>query len=163
VDFNNSPGAIGGSGAPLFDVDGTTRLAGTSYLAQLYAGPDAGSLLPWGDPLSFRTGAGAGFFNTTGVNTARTIGTVASGNRATIAVRAWEAAGGATYETAVAAGFKFGSSTLFTVATSGGGEPPTLPSKLVGLTSFSLIPEPSTYALLGLGATALSFRMARRR
>ena len=47
VDFNNSPGVIGGSGAPVFDVDGTTRLAGTSYLAQLYADPDAGSLSAW--------------------------------------------------------------------------------------------------------------------
>jgi hypothetical protein len=26
VNFNNSPGAIGGNGAPFYDVDGTTRL-----------------------------------------------------------------------------------------------------------------------------------------
>ena len=44
VNFNNSPGAVGGTGAPMFDVDGTTRLAGTAYWAQLFAGPSESSL-----------------------------------------------------------------------------------------------------------------------
>jgi hypothetical protein len=160
VNFNNSPGAVGGTGAPVFDADGTTRLEGTGFSAILYAGADENSLAAIGDPLSFRTGAGAGFFNTTGIDTARTIGTVAPGATASIQVRAWETAGGtiASYDAAVAGGFKTGVSAIFTVATGGVGDPPSLPANLVGLTSFNLIPEPTTYALLALGAATLFLR-----
>jgi hypothetical protein len=165
VSFNNSATALGlTGGAPVFDADGTTRLAGTAYVAQLFAGPDIGSLAPWGDTAPFRTGAGAGFWNP-GADSTRIIGSVAPGQVATIVVRAWEAAGG-TYVAAVAGGFKHGSSTSFTVATGGVGSPPSLPTALgatvggvySGLTSFSLVPEPSTYALLALGAAALALR-----
>jgi hypothetical protein len=160
VIFNNSPSTSGpaGVGAPVFDVDGTTRLAGVEYLAQLFAGPDGNSLTPWGAALTFRTGAGAGFFNTTGVDTARAIGSVAPGATATIQVKAWEAAGGTSYDEALAGGFKAGASGIFSVVTGGAGQPPGLPANLVGLTSFSLVPEPSTYALLALGAAALFLR-----
>jgi hypothetical protein len=160
VNFNNSPATVGGTGAPIFDVDGVTRLEGTGYLAQLFAGPDANSLSAWGDALSFRTGTGAGFFNTTGVNTSRTILTVAPGAVATIEVRAWETAGGTytSYDAAFAGGAAHGRSDIFTVATGGGGTPPAPAANLVGLTSFSLVPEPSTYALLALGAAALFLR-----
>jgi hypothetical protein len=157
--FSNTQSALGvAGGAPVFDVDGTTRLAGAEYLAQLFAGPDANSLQPWGvDASPFRTGAGAGFWNP-GADATRVIGTVAPGAEATIVVRAWEAAGGTSFDAAVAAGAKWGESAAFTVATGGVGAPPTLPSPLVGLTSFSLVPEPSTYALLALGAAALFLR-----
>jgi hypothetical protein len=158
VNFNNSPAAVGGTGAPIFDVDGTTRLAGTAYLAQLFGGVDGSSLAPYGATLTFRTGAGAGFFNTTGQDTSRAIATVAPGVAAVIEVRAWEAAGGTSYDAAVAGGFKAGKSTQITVVTGGAGSPPSLPANLVGLTSFSLVPEPSTYALLALGAAALFLR-----
>jgi len=117
VEFNNSPSALGGIGAPIFDIDGTTKLAGARYLAQLYGGPDAGSLAPCGLPLFFRTGAGAGYFSTGGgIITMRAIPGAPSGERAAIIVRVWEAAGGETYEEARAGGYKHGSSTLFTVA-----------------------------------------------
>lgn len=161
VNFNNSPATVGGTGAPVFDIDGTTRLAGDGYFAQLYAGPDASSLLPWGDPLSFRTGAGAGFFNTTGVNTSRTIGNVAAGAAASIQVRAWANAGGThtSYDAAFAAGAATGQSPILELASTGGGGIPPAPAvNLVGLQSFSLVPEPSTYALLALGAAALFLR-----
>jgi hypothetical protein len=139
-------------------VDGTTRLAGTAYWAQLFGGVDGNSLAPYGAPLNFRTGAGAGFFNTTGVDTSRAIATVAPGAVATIEVRAWEAAGGTSYDAAVAGGFKAGRSPVLTVTTGGAGSPPSLPANLVWLQSFSLVPEPSTYALLALGAAALFLR-----
>lgn len=157
VNFNNFVPASGVN-APITDVDGTTRLAGTAYWAQLFAGASEGSLAPVGAALNFRVGAGAGYFNTTGVDTSRAIGTVAPGALATIQVRAWEAAGGTSYDAALAGGFKTGSSASFTVATGGVGSPPSLPADLVGLTSFSLVPEPSTYALLALGAAALFLR-----
>jgi hypothetical protein len=159
VNFNNSPATVGGTGAPVFDVDGTTRLEGTAYWAVLYGGPDENSLTAWGDPLNFRTGAGAGFFNTTGVNTSRTIQTIAPGAAAVIQVRAWEASGGTSYDAALGAGVKTGiSPNLNLAATGGGGVPPAPAVNLVGLQSFSLVPEPSTYALLALGAAALFLR-----
>lgn len=160
VNFNNSPATVGGSGAPIFDADGTTRLAGTGFLAILYAGPAANALAPIGATLSFRTGAGAGFFNTTGQDTSRAIPTVALGAVATIQVRAWDNSSGlyATWDAASAAGAKVGQSAIFTVKTGGDGSPPALPANLVGLTSFNLVPEPATYALLALGAGALLLR-----
>lgn len=159
VNFDNAPSQVGGAGARVYDVDGTTPVAGAAFLAQLYAGPTADSLAPIGAALAFRTGAGAGFV-ATAAGTSRTIGTVAAGAVATIQVRAWEAASGATYEAALAAGGKTGFSNIITVTTGGGGEPPATPSNLVGLTGFNLtiIPEPSTIALGLLGVGALLLR-----
>jgi hypothetical protein len=158
VVFNNSPSTVGGTGAPVFDVDGTTRLAGTGFVAQLYAGPDAASLAPIGATLTFRTGAGAGFLDTS-TGASRTIGTVAGGANAVIEVRAWEASY-ANYDAAIAAGGKAGKSGQITIATGGGGIPPAPPVNLVGLQSFSLsvVPEPGTLALVALGACALFLR-----
>lgn len=163
VNFSNTGSAIGGTGAPVTDVDGTTRLAGTGFLAQLYAGPDAASLVAVPGVAVFRTGAGAGFVNAvygTFTDSSRAVGNVAPGANATIVMRAWDAAAGATYEAALGAGGKVGSSTPFTVALGGAGSPPSLPANLVGLTSFSLsvIPEPSTIALGLLGLAALALR-----
>jgi hypothetical protein len=157
VNFANTatPTGVAG-GAPVFDVDGTTRLEGTAYLGQIYGGLTAESLAPYGDPLGFRTGVGAGFFLAT--TTPVPIATVAPGEAATIVIKVWEAAGGTSFEVAQGAGFKFGESAPISVTTGGVGSPPSLPGNLVGLTSFSLVPEPSTYALLALGAAALFLR-----
>lgn len=136
--------------APVFAADGTTRLAGTGFQAQLYAGPNAGSLAAIGNPTGFLTGTGAGYFN----GGTRTIDTVAPGANAAIEVRAWDTSSGATF---AAASIK-GSSPGLSIATGGSGTPPSLPANLVGLQSFSLVPEPSTLALGALGALALLFR-----
>jgi len=158
VNFNNSPGSVGGTGAPIFADDGVTKLAGTGFMAILYAGPDAGSLTAIGSAVAFRTGAGAGFLTT--ADPARTIATVAPGAVAQIQVRAWENTSGTitSWDLAVAGGVKTGMSTIFAVTTGGAGSPPSLPANLVGLTSFNLVPEPATYALLALGAGALLIR-----
>jgi hypothetical protein len=163
VNFNNSPGALGGNGAPIYDVDGVTPLSGTGFLAQLFAGPDAGSLQPWGAALNFRTGAGAGFFDTRGVDTSRTIGSVVPGGAAIIQVRVWEYHWidhwqGGGFNSAAELGFRYGASAVFTVVTGGAGSPPSLPANLVGLTSFSLVPEPAAWALLALGAALMGIR-----
>jgi hypothetical protein len=118
------------------------------------------SLTAWGEPLTFRTGAGAGFFNTTGKDTSRIIGTVAPGTVATIQVRVWESLGG-YYYAAMLGGFKYGHSPAFTVVTGGAGSPPSLPANLIGLTGFFLIPEPATFALFAAGAVALFLRRRR--
>lgn len=159
VNFNNSPAAIGGTGAPVFNIDGVTKL-GSAFVAQLYAGPVGGSLAPVGVFLPFRDGAGAGFINSTGADTSRTIPGIAAGTPADVQIRAWATSGGATYEAAVASGALYGFSPILSLgATGGAGEPPGLPVNLIGLQSFNLVvPEPSTIALGLLGAAALLLR-----
>jgi len=156
LNFSNLPGTVSPAGAPIFNVDGTTKLAGAGYLCAIYAGPSAGSLVAIGATLPFRTGAGAGFLDTSS-GSARTVPTVAPGGTAFVQVKAWDSTF-ATYDAALAAGGKYGASSVFQVVTGGSGTPPSLPSNLVGLTSFNLVPEPATYALLALGAGALLIR-----
>lgn len=143
--------------APVFDVDGVTRLAGSAFRARLYAGPTEGSLAAVGSAVPFRTGAGGGYVDTGGEST-RTVASVAPGGRVYVQLRAWEAAKGSTYEEAQAAGAKTGVSPIFSVIGGGGLLPP---ANLIGLTSFRLTldtkpaiktqPAPVT---VGLGGTA---------
>jgi len=165
LNFNNSPATVGGAGAPIFDVGGVVKLEGTMFLAQLYAGPDVNSLSPVGDAMTFRTGAGAGFVNTTGLNTARVVPTVKPGATAQVQVRAWNSLGGTvnSYQAAFNAGLGAHYSEIFGVKTGGDlgdGNPPVPPANLVGLQSFSLqiIPEPSILALGVLGMAGLLLR-----
>lgn len=129
---------------------GGAPLEGTAWLAQAYVGLDAGSLAPVGAALPFRTGAAAGYISSTVVTTP-----FAGGTEVMVEMRAWEAAKGATYEAAQAGGGLFGKSVpvKLTVAVA-----PNTPPDMVGLTSFNLIPEPSTMALGVLGAAALLLR-----
>jgi hypothetical protein len=124
--------------APVFDVDGTTKLADSAYLAQLYAGPSTNSLAPIGKPLPFRTGIGAGYINTSGQDTTHIIASVVPGAVAYCQVRAWEAAKGRTYAEARANKGKVGASNIVTLRTGGAGNPPGMPAYLVGLRSFQL-------------------------
>ncbi|MBI5384903.1 MAG: immunoglobulin domain-containing protein [Verrucomicrobia bacterium] len=132
VNFANIFGPVR---APVYDVDGTTKLEGAAYLAQLYAGTNAETLAPVGAAVPFRTGSGAGLF-TGGI---RFIAAVPPGGMATVQVRAWESVAGPTFEQARAANGKAGVSDTFTVRT-GGGIPPVPPAWLLGLSSFSLQP-----------------------
>ncbi|MBI3417784.1 MAG: hypothetical protein HY043_21035 [Verrucomicrobia bacterium] len=133
INFNNHVTASN-IDAPIFDVDGATRLQGAAFLAQVYAGPDANLLLPVGSPTSFRTGTAAGYV----VAQTLTIGNVAAGANAQVQVRAWAAANGSTFNQALAAGGKTGVSGLIQVATGGIGSPPRLPADLIGLQGFQL-------------------------
>lgn len=148
--------------APVFDVGGTVRLSGTGFFAQLYAGPAGagdGALVAVGTPINFRTGNAAGYVVVTGLDT--TIPSVAPGAKAQVQLRAWDAAF-PTFAAAVAGGGKNGGSNSFLSQNLGGpdaaGGPPALAATLVGLQSFSLVPEPSTIALGALGIGALLFR-----
>ena len=143
--------------APVFGIDGITKLIGASYMAQLYAGATVNSMAPVGDPLPFRTGTGAGYINTSGVDPTRTIPGVAAGAVAFVKVVAWDTMWGATYETAW---WSNGASSVFALTTGGGGVPPGPPANLVGLQSFIVgwIPEPSSMALGLLGAAVLFLR-----
>lgn len=135
-----------GVNAPVFNVDGTTRLEGTQFMAQLVVN---GS--PVGDAAPFLTGGSAGFF-LGGVQDAG----VAAGTTVSAVVRAWDTATGATFD---AASIK-GESAAWDLDIVGNpaGSPPAPPAALVGMQSFSLVPEPSTIALAILGGVALLFR-----
>jgi hypothetical protein len=114
--------------APVFDVDGTTRIAGSNYLAQLYAGLTTELLRPAGEPRRFGS---SGFILPSMVR----LPNVPPGTNAFAQVRAWAAHSGATsYEEARATGGRFGRSAILPLYV---GEPLTAPG-LVGLQSFRL-------------------------
>jgi hypothetical protein len=138
-------GAIGG---------GTT--ADTQFVAQLYAGAPGGALTAVGDPIPFRnSGAGTGYW----VGAARTVAGVAENGTASAQVKVWSTGLGATYEAAMASGMGgLGESSILTVTTGGGLNPP---GALTGLTGFDvspIVPEPSMAALGLLGAGLLLIR-----
>lgn len=139
---------------PVFDVDGTKL--GDAYVAQLLGGPSESALAPIGNPVAFRPGTGAGYWNP-GADSTRTIPGVAGDATGTFQVWAWESKY-ATLDAAMAAGGKWGKSEAFTNPTGGGGTPPSLPVTISNFKSFSLIPEPSTLALGLIGATLLVYR-----
>lgn len=132
---------------------GGVKLDGAAYLAQAYVGKTADSLAPVGTALPFRTGAAAGYITTTAV----TVAGAPDGTALFFQLRAWEAAGGANYEAAYAAGKLAGMSNIVPITAA---EAPNLPQPPVGLQGFALaaIPEPSVMALGMLGAAALFLR-----
>jgi len=137
--------------APVFNSDGTTRLAGASFMAILYAGPTAGSMQAVGTAVAFSTGGGAGYF----IGGTRTVTTVAGNAIAFLQVRAWDTAAGATWDAAFASGSRYGMSPILQLTL---GQAPATPPNMTGLQGFNLVPEPSTIALGILGASALLFR-----
>lgn len=140
---------VAGIDAKVFDNTGTA-LAGETYLAQAYVGAAADSLAPVGSPVPFRTGAAAGYISSTVVTTE-----FAGGTAVKVQMRAWEASGGNSYEAALAAGKLVGESAVLDLTVQ---VAPNTPPDMVGLTSFNLVPEPSTMALGVLGVAALLLR-----
>jgi hypothetical protein len=171
VNFNTL--ALKGTGTDprVLTSDGVTFAAGTDFFAQLYAAPGTAAesaLLPVGSPVNLRTGANAGYVQTTGTSTATgtTVNpsvtvTSVSGGPATVQLRAWSSAF-ATYDAAVTANAAAGKSALLTLSATGApnGAPPTPDVNLTGLQGFTLsgVPEPSTIALGLIGAGALLIR-----
>jgi hypothetical protein len=145
------------------DVDGTTKLD-SSFLGQIYAGADAGSLVAIGSALQFGTVGGSvnsaanGFI----INNIISSGTsaIAPGTAAVYQLRAWK--GAATYEAAlVTVGAKVGSSASTSITVQG---PPSLttPPNTSLHAGFQLstvaVPEPATIALGLFGAAGLLIR-----
>ncbi len=141
--------------APFYDTRGVP-LAGPGYVAQLYTGATASSLTPAGTPTPFTTD---GYFADEFV----TVATAGGGGQVWVQVRAWDATCASTYEQALAAGCWIGlSNELFLPRTGDPTQfPPTLPAYLVGL-KFIGVPEPSSGALLLLGAGLLAVFKRRR-
>ena len=162
----------GGVNAPVFQVDGTTRLIGPSFQAILLAGPTQTSLVPVTSQTPFLTGTQAGYFDGGTV----TIPTVAPGGTAFVEIIAWDSTlggttTGATYGQAYSAfhqvggmgnvwgasfyNYPSGVETPLGVVTGGGGNPP---ASLTGLTAFTLaavVPEPSSLSVAALATAAL--------
>lgn len=162
---NYAPGATPPINAPIMDALGT-KLAGTAYLAQMYAGPSATELYAQGIAVPFRTGTGVGYW-VTGNDTSIVLAGGAdpwrvAGSTVFVQVRAWAAALGTSYELAAGKGQgQFGELTqALQIASGGGGVPASVPAFLAGMSSFSLapVPEPSIVALGLLGAAILVLR-----
>lgn len=136
--FANHPTHATNVNAPVFDIDGTTKLSGTNYLAQLYAGPSLAALRPVSQPRPFNFTAGYFFPQIIALPNVPPAGT------AVVQVRAWDGAECATYEEARSRGGKFGKSGILFVTLGGNG---VAPAFLEGLQSFSLqagLPEFNT-------------------
>lgn len=146
---------------------------GSDYSAEAYmatgTGVAEGSLAPIAATLTSMgfvagtattAGGGPGTDGSGLINGAAPDTGLAVGN-ATIQVRVWYNGGQyATYEAALAAGVNTGKSLEYTIALAGSGTPP--PSlDDIGMAAFNvqgtgtIMPEPSTFALAGLGAAAL--------
>ena len=132
----------------VFDIDGRTKLTGPDFVVQAYVGSTPASLSPLGPVLPFRTAAAVGFWWSTQL----VVPNAPAGTLVYVEARAWEAAGGDSWESAQAAGFKYGRSNTVWLWLS---EPPAAPTDMVGLLSFHLIPEPSPSALALFGAAVL--------
>jgi MYXO-CTERM domain-containing protein len=156
INFNThvGTGASATVDARVFNPDGSAAIAG---YGQLFIVNGAGSTATYtplvdlnGGATAFRTSAaGAGYFNGGGVTAPSAGGTY------NIVLRAWQGAAGSTYDSATVKGQ---SAVLSVVLT----EAPAIPNDLVGLTGFTMTPEPTTMALgaLGLGALLLYRRKA---
>lgn len=163
VNFQNRIVSVG-LDAPVRDADNS--LLGAGFYAQLWAGADANSLAAVGSVIQFITNPttqqGTGYF--TGGE--RTIPGITPGGAAVVQVRAWFGGAGGTVQTwqdALTAGVNYGMSPTLSLSATGNptSQPPGTPVNLVGLQGFTLVPEPSTYLLLALGAGALLLRRRR--
>jgi hypothetical protein len=157
VDFRNR--ITGTLDVPVYGLDNVTKLGDANYWAQLYysatqTGPFTAVTA---DPAPFRTGTGAGYWNA-GADSTRALAGIAGGSTVFLQVRVWDSTKGSSFEAASAAGSLIGQSAVFSITAGGGGSPPGPPNPMIGLTSFSLVPEPTTLALLALGAGALLIR-----
>jgi len=118
----------------------------TGFTAQMWLinGTSTTPLLP---TTTFRTGNAAGYV--TAPADPLSVPGVAGGANATLRMVAFN---GSDFNSSTVRGM----SAPFTIALGGGGSPPSTPSPLIGLTSFTvaIVPEPATIALgiLGLGA-----------
>lgn len=162
IDFRNR--ITGTIDVPVLAFGGATRLGDASYVAQLwFSSTQTGSYAPVSGASSvFRTGTGAGYWNA-GADSTRTLTGIAGGATAWLMVRVWSTAVAADYATAFATvGAYTGQSAVFSVVTGGGGIPPGSPAAMIGMTSFALVPEPSTIALGVLGLAGLLFIRRRK-
>jgi hypothetical protein len=132
---------------------GGMPLANTDFVAQLYFGPDASSLQPVAAvpshfmPIS--TSSPGLWFG--GI---RTLSGFPAGSTATLQVRVWNISLYPTFEQAVTAGGVYGQSLPFLYTVPAAPLPPPQAFYMDNFRGFQLVPEPSSVALLLIGAAA---------
>lgn len=133
--------------APFGDMDGTPLPAGNRYMASLWVGADSGSLA---SVASTPFNIGGGIFDGGAV----VVEAFPPGDSVVAQVRYWDTQSGAEWASAAIRG----ESNLISITLGGAGNPPSLPTDLVGLQATALVPEPSTFALgmLAVGAGLLA-------
>jgi hypothetical protein len=97
--------------APIYDYDGVTKLSGTNYVAQLYAGASQTLLRPVGSPRPFSSAFLAGFFS----GGILPIPDVPVGQPVYVQIRVWQSTAGVSFEDARARGGKWGSGPIFLI------------------------------------------------
>jgi hypothetical protein len=133
--------------------------ANGAYWVNLLWGPDAGSVTTPVTAAPISIGANGFFFGS-----AQTITGAAIGSQPYFKVQVWDKTGGTSLAAAQGSGLviQLGESAAFQLAQPlGNPAPGSLPAPpLFGLTSFNLtlVPEPTTWALLALGGLALFIR-----
>jgi hypothetical protein len=138
------------------------EIVGTQFRAQLYYGANASSLQPVATTGNAFRAPGTTSPGTWASPGLRTLAGFDTGSSVTLQVRAWDSTGGfTTFEQALAAGRQTGVSLPFTQVVAPPGQSPDA-YYIEGLRAFAVgVPEPSTFALAGLGILGLV--MARRR
>jgi len=152
-----------GVNAPVYQVDGTTKLAGSQFMAELLVGSTSASLASIATT-GFLTGSSAGYFN----DGTQSLLNIPVGRTAWVEVQVWNTASGTSFLQARASGLpnSWWQSSVFTVVLGGGTINPSPPAALTGLGNspvyLNSVPEPSVLGLLGLGAAAALSRNRRR-
>ena len=135
-------------------------LVGTQFVAQLYYGANAGSLVPvTSNPVHFRNVPSTDPLAGTWAGATRTLTGFTPGQIVTLQVRAWDSNSG-TFETAQGRG----QSATFTYRIP---EPGDLPAAFFmedfrGFTSTFIVPEPAAIALVAVGGVALLAALRRK-
>ena len=153
VDFNNLRAFVTPGDRLIYDYPSGVPLVGTNYVAQLYYGTDAASLVPVTTaPARFRVPTTTAPGTWSGGN--RTLTGFTAGMTATLQVAVWDSNFGLTFDQARAAGAFWGLSQPFTYTIPSAGAPPAA-YYMENFRGFVLIPEPSTIGLGVLGAVGL--------
>jgi hypothetical protein len=167
-----------GSGMALIGASGSGGKYGYATTFAQLIGADGSnaaesSLVPVGQTTTFRSGTGAGFIAGITSTLSGTPPVSSQAPFATFEIVAWDNSSGqySTWSQAsvawLAGTIAAGKSAPFNVSAIGGGliTPPNLNNMGAGVTSFNLymsIPEPSSFALVGLGAAAMMIFRRRK-
>lgn len=146
----------GGANAPVYEKDGETKVAKNAYKALVYVGADKAaaetSTTPVAAAVTFNA---AGYF----VGPTVTLTGFGPGAKPWVRVEVFDANYN-DYNTALNALAKIGIATFQLGSGLGGGEPPLPAPGLVGMPKITvdIVPEPSVFALVGLGVAAFLLR-----
>jgi len=147
------------------DVDGTP-LSGTNFIAQLLYQDRSGTWVAHPGIARFSTSAANAGFWSGGPRTLVNAGSPTPNQTESVnlQVRVWDAGFGGplTFDEAVAAGMRWGSSTVFVYIEEWDFPRGTDDTYMKNFEGFSLVPEPNTWALFGIGFGWLFWRKRKR-